>query len=399
MISSSDILNAMKAFENDLIAIRRQIHAHPELGFEEHRTATLVASKLKEWGIEVTEGIGRTGVVGTLRGNRSGNRSIALRADMDALPLIEKTGLPYASTVTGKMHACGHDGHTTMLLGAARYLSENRDFAGMVHFIFQPAEEGLGGGRLMVEEGLFDRFPADAVYGMHNEPGRPVGEFGLRPGPFLAASDTWQVTFIGTGGHGGAAPHLATDPTIPAAQFILAAQAIVGRNISALEPSVISVGHIAAGAEGAPNIIPDTVVVKGTARSYSPAVRDTIERRLAEVSEGLAATHGCRAEPVYVRRYPPLINDAEATAKAVRAASDIVGRDKIDDDSVRQTGAEDFSFMLEARPGAMIMIGNGRNDDGSFHFVHTPHYDFNDEIITLGAAYWVSLVQQELSAP
>lgn len=397
MKAGSDILAALKAYEAELIAIRQDIHAHPELGFEEKRTAALVAGKLAEWGIEVVEGVAKTGVVGTLRGNLPGERAVALRADLDALPLTEKTGLPYASREEGRMHACGHDGHTTMLLGAARYLSENRDFAGTVHFIFQPAEEGLGGGRLMVEEGLFERFPADAVYGMHNEAGRTVGEFGLRPGPFLAASDTWQVTFVGTGGHGGAAPHLATDPTIPAAHFILAAQAIVGRNISSLEPAVISVGHIAAGAPGAPNIIPDTVLVKGTARSYSPAVRDTIERRLAEVAEGLAVTHGCRAEPVYTRRYPPLINHPEATAKAVRAASRIVGSENVEADAVRLTGAEDFAFMLEVKPGAMIMIGNGRDEDGSFHFVHTPRYDFNDDIITLGAAYWVSIVNEELS--
>jgi hippurate hydrolase len=315
---------------------------------------------------------------------------------MDALFIDEKTGAAHSSTVPGKMHACGHDGHTTMLLGAARYLSENRDFAGTVHFVFQPAEEGLGGGRLMVEEGLFDRFPADAVYGMHNNPGRPVGEFGIRPGAMMAAADTWTVSFGGTGGHGGSAPHLATDPTVVLAHFILAAQAIVGRNVPSVEPAVISVGHIAAGAAGSPNIIPPEVVVSGTARSYSPAVRDTLERRLRETADGLAATYGCTAEVHYHRRYPPLINHPEQTAIAAGVAAGIVGADKVATDIPRITGAEDFSFMLQQRPGAFILIGNGVEPDGSYHYVHTPHYDFNDAIIALGATYWVSLVGHEL---
>jgi hippurate hydrolase len=390
------VLDAIKAYEADLVAIRHDIHAHPETGFEEVRTAALVAKTLRGWGIETHEGIAKTGVVGTLKGDRPGQRAVALRADMDALFIDEKTGAAHSSTVPGKMHACGHDGHTTMLLGAARYLSENRDFAGTVHFVFQPAEEGLGGGRLMVEEGLFDRFPADAVYGMHNNPGRPVGEFGIRPGPMMAAADTWTVSFGGTGGHGGSAPHLATDPTVVLAHFILAAQAIVGRNVPSVEPAVISVGHIAAGAAGSPNIIPPEVVVSGTARSYSPAVRDTLERRLRETAEGLAATYRCTAAVHYHRRYPPLINHPEQTAIAAGVAAGIVGADKVATDIPRLTGAEDFSFMLQQRPGAFILIGNGVEPDGSYHYVHTPHYDFNDAIITLGATYWVSLVGHEL---
>ncbi|KGM32004.1 M20 aminoacylase family protein [Inquilinus limosus] len=391
-----DILAEIKGYEDELIAIRRDIHAHPETGFEEVRTAALVAKTLRGLGIETHEGIAKTGVVGTLKGTRPGNRAVALRADMDALFIEEKTGLPYASTVPGKMHACGHDGHTAMLLGAARYLSENRDFAGTVHFIFQPAEEGLGGGQKMVEEGLFDRFPADAVYGMHNNPGRAVGEFGLRPGPMLAASDTWTVAFGGTGGHGGSAPHLATDPTVVLAHFILAAQAIVGRNVPAVEPAVISVGHVAGGSAGSPNIIPPEVVVSGTARSYSPKVRDTLERRLRETAEGLAATYGCTARVDYQRRYPPLVNHPEQTDIAAGVAASIVGADKVATSIPPITGAEDFSFMLEQRPGAFIMIGNGVNPDGSYHYVHTPHYDFNDAILALGSTYWVTLVRQEL---
>lgn len=398
MTDIQDLFAEIEPFRAELVAIRQDIHAHPELGFEETRTAALVAGKLRSWGIEVTEGIARTGVVGTLRGRLPGNRAIGLRADLDALALTEKTGLPYASTNPGRMHACGHDGHTTMLLGAARYLAANPDFAGTVQFIFQPAEEGLGGGREMVAEGLFERFPVDRVYGMHNEAGRPVGEFVTAPGPYMAAGDTWQVTFVGTGGHGGAAPHLATDPTVPAAHFILAVQSIIGRNVPSKDAAVISVGHLAAGAVGAPNIIPDTVLVKGTARCYAPEIRDLIERRLAEIAAGTAAAHGCRAEPVYTRRYPPLVNDPEATAIAAAAAARVAGTGQVEANGPRHTGSEDFAFMLAARPGAMIMIGNGVKPDGTAHFVHTPHYDFNDEIIPLGVAYWVSLVQAELAA-
>jgi amidohydrolase len=390
------IASAIKAYEPELIAIRRDIHAHPETGFEEERTAALVAKTLRGWGIETHEGIAKTGVVGTLKGDRSGHRAIALRADMDALFIEEKTGLDHCSTVPGKMHACGHDGHTAMLLGAARYLAENRDFAGTVHFIFQPAEEGLGGGRVMVDEGLFDRFPADAVYGMHNQPGRPVGEFGIRPGPMLAAADSWKVTFGGTGGHGGSKPHIATDPTITLGHFILAVQNIIGRNIPAIEPAVISIGHVSGGALEATSIIPSEVVVAGTARSYAPAVRDTLERRLREVAEGLAAVQGCTAQISYQRIYPPLVNAEEQTAIAVAVAGDLVGSDRVDANIAPITGAEDFSFMLEKKPGAFIMIGNGVNADGSYHGVHTPHYDFNDDILGLGVSYWVGLANREL---
>ncbi len=262
-----DILAGLKAYESELIAIRRDIHRHPETGFEERRTAAIVAEKLKSWGIEVAEGIAKTGVVGTLRGARPGQRSIGLRADLDALNIEEIAGREHRSTVPGKMHACGHDGHTTMLLGAARYLAQRPDFAGEVHFIFQPAEEGLGGGRLMVEEGLFERFPVDAVYGMHNAPGLPAGTLASRKGPFFAASDTWTVTFRGSGGHGGAGAHLATDPTLVLAQFITAIQTIVSRNVQAIDVAVISVGHILAGHFNSPNISPAEAVVRGTSIS------------------------------------------------------------------------------------------------------------------------------------
>jgi hippurate hydrolase len=390
------IVDVLKAYEPELIEIRRDIHRHPETGFEETRTAKLVADKLRSWGVDVVEGIAKTGVVGTLKGQRPGQRAIGLRADLDALHIKEIEGRDYRSTVPGKMHACGHDGHTAMLLGAAKYLAENPDFGGHVHFIFQPAEEGLGGGRLMVEEGLFERFPVDAVYGMHNAPGLPVGTFATRKGPFLAASDSWTVTFRGTGGHGGAGAHLATDPTIVLAQFIMGLQTIVSRNVQAIETAVVSVGHVGGGDIDAKNIIPSEVVVAGTSRSYKPAIRDLLERRLTELAHATAGAYGCSAVVDYDRRYPPLVTHAEQTDVSVAAAKALVGEAKVNGDAPQLTGSEDFSFMLEARPGGFVMIGNGVAPDGSFHNVHTPGYDFNDEILALGAGYWVSLVEEEL---
>jgi hippurate hydrolase len=394
----ADILEDLKAYEPELIEIRRDIHRHPETGFEEFRTAALVADKLRALGLEVSEGIAKTGVVGTLKGRKPGQRAVGLRADLDALHIQEVAGRDYGSTVPGKMHACGHDGHTTMLLGAARYLAEHPDFGGTVHFIFQPAEEGLGGGKVMVEEGLFERFPVDAVYGMHNAPGLPVGTFMTRKGPFLAASDTWTVTFHGTGGHGGAGAHLATDTSLVQAQFILALQTIVSRNVKATDTAVVSVGSVSGGDWGSPNIIPPRMVVRGTARSYSPEVRDLIEKRLTELAHASAAAFGCTAEVDYNRRYPPLVTHGPETDVSLTAARALVGAGAVIAEGPMQTGAEDFSFMLEARPGGFIMIGNGVNPDGSYHNVHTPGYDFNEEILTLGAGYWVSLVQEVLGS-
>ena len=379
----------------DLTAIRRDIHRHPETAFEEQRTSQIVADKLTSWGIEIHRGLATTGVVGTLKGNRPGQKTIGLRADMDALHLQEKNDFDYASSIPDKMHACGHDGHTTMLLGAARQLAAAPDFAGTVHFIFQPAEEGLGGARVMIEEGLFDKFPCDVVYGMHNMPGFPVGHFAIRPGAMLASSDSWEVTFKGTGGH-GAMPDRGTDPTFVAAQFIVAVQGIIGRNVSSSHAAVLSVGHIAAGTAGSPNVIPSEVLIRGTARSFSPAIRSLLERRLAEVAAGIAQAGGCEAVSKYHRRYPALINAAEQTAIAVEAAAATVGRENVDPNTQPIAGAEDFAFMLEKKPGAYIMIGNGGTVEGGCHNVHSPLYDFNDEILTTGAAYWMNLVQLEL---
>jgi len=387
-----DLLTAEEA---DLTAIRRDIHRHPETAFEEQRTSQIVADRLTAWGIEIHRGLGKTGVVGTLKGKRPGQKTIGLRADMDALHLQEKNDFDYASVHANKMHACGHDGHTTMLLGAAKHLAAAPDFAGTVHFIFQPAEEGEGGARVMIEDGLFDRFNCDAVYGMHNMPGLPKGHFAIRSGPMLAASDSWQVAFKGTGGH-GAMPHMGTDPTQPAAQFILAVQGIIGRNVPPTQTAVLSVGHIHAGSFGSPNVIPSEVLVRGTARSYTPEVRALLQHRLGEVARSIAAAGGCEADYTYFKRYPPLVNSAEQTSIAVEAAALTVGRDKVDPNTPPITGAEDFAFMLEKKPGAYIMIGNGGDKEGGCHYVHSPLYDFNDAILTTGAAYWVNLVQLEL---
>lgn len=393
---SKDLLKDMQAYRDELTAIRRDIHQHPETAFEENRTADIVAARLTEWGIPIHRGLGKTGVVGTLKGKRPGQRAIALRADMDALNLQEKNTFAHKSVHDGKMHACGHDGHTTMLLGAAKHLARNPDFAGTLHFIFQPAEEGEAGARVMIEDGLFEKFPCDAVYGMHNMPGLKTGEFAIRPGPMMAASDTWTAVFRGTGGH-GAMPHMGTDPTMPAAAFVTTTQGIIGRNVNPQHAAVVSVGHIAGGSYGSPNVIPSEVTIRGTARSYTPEDRDLLERRLGEIAQGIAAAHGCTVDYNYLRRYPSLRNAPEQTALALKAAALTVGADKTDGDVEPLTGAEDFAFMLEKKPGAYILIGNGGSiADGSCHYVHTPHYDFNDQILVTGAAYWVNLVDVEL---
>lgn len=372
-----------------LTALRHQIHQHPEIGFEEWHTARLIADTLHSWGIEAATGIGGTGIVATLKGRYPGSGSIGLRADMDALYIQEQTGLPYASTQPGKMHACGHDGHVAMLLGAARYLALHPDFAGTVHFIFQPAEEGLGGAPAMLQDGLLERFPCEALYGLHNKPGVDVGTFALRSGPMLCASDTWQVVFYGTGGHGGSGAHLSIDPTLPAAQFISALQTIISRNVPAMDAAVLSIGHIRAGDENAPNVIPDRVTITGTGRSYSPAIRELLAQRLETLAQHCAQGYGARADVRYDHQYPVLVNPPENAARAVRAAQQV---GEVDDRMTPLLGAEDFAFMLEQRPGAFVMLGNGATSA-----LHTPHYDFNDALLPLGIRYWATLVYQELA--
>ncbi len=376
----------------ELTAIRRDIHAHPEMGLEEKRTAALVAAYLREWGLDVAEGVGHTGVVGTLRGRRPGQGAIGLRADMDALAIQEATGLPYASTRPGVMHACGHDGHTTMLLGAARFLAEAPDFAGTVHFIFQPAEEGRGGADAMLADGLFDRFPCDAVYGMHTGAGRPLGLFELRKGPFMASAGMWKVVFTGNGGHGGSKPHLASDLSVALAHFVLGLQTVIGRNVPPGETAVLSVGHIAGGAADSPNVMPAEMVVSGTVRAFTRPTREVLERRLHELAQGFAALQGCAATVEVRWITAPLVNHPEQTDAATSAARAVAGAAAVDANAEPTTGGEDFAAMLEARPGAFLFVGNGTSPG-----VHTPMFDFNDELLPIGAAYWISLVQQELA--
>jgi len=378
-----------------MTAWRRDLHAHPELGFEEHRTAAFVAAELRAAGIETAEGLAGTGVVGTLRGAHPGNRAVALRADMDALAMPEMTGAPYASTVQGKMHACGHDGHTAMLLGAAKWLAANRGrFAGTVHLVFQPAEESRGGGQRMVAEGLFERFPADAVYALHNLPGLPLGTIAVPKGPVLASSDTWETLFRGRGTH-GAKPHLGTDATLAAAQFIAALHTIVARELDPMGVGVVSVGHMAAGNPEAPNVIPAEVRLRGTARALTPETRDLLERRIGEIGRGMAATHAVEVDYIYTRRLGPTVNHTAQAAVMHRAAAATVGVAQALDDYPPITAGEDFSAMLEARPGAYAWLGTGEpaHPEG-FH--HNPHFDFNDAALPHGAAFLASIVETEL---
>ena len=381
----------------EIAAIRRDIHAHPELGREERRTSALVVQKLRDWGIEVVEHVGGFGVVGTIRGKRPGQGAIGLRADMDALALIEQTSLPYASTTPGRMHACGHDGHTAMLLGAAKVLAENPDFAGTVQLIFQPAEEGLGGARAMLEDGLLARFPCDAVYGMHNMPGIPVGRIALRNGPFMAGSGRWKVRFSGTGGHGGNSAHLASDLAVVLATFITLLQTIVSRNVPAIETAVVSVGHVQGGAPESLNVMPAELVVGGTMRAFTPAIQSLLETRISELAELAAQSQGASASVEMWWNAIPLANPEPQAQIAAMAARSAVGSEHVDEEAVPVTGGEDFAFMMQAKPGAFVFLGNGAAKTGTVHALHTPHYDFNDAALPHGIAYWVSLVRQELA--
>jgi amidohydrolase len=381
------IVNRVADLHGEITGWRRDIHAHPELLFDVHRTAASVAEKLKAFGCdEVVTGLGRTGVVGVIRGGKQGgSRVIGLRADMDALPITEANDLPYKSSVPGKMHACGHDGHTAMLLGAARYLTETRNFAGTAVVIFQPAEEGGGGGREMVKDGMMDRFGIQEVYGMHNYPGLPVGEFAIRPGPMMAAADRIYIDIEGRGAH-AAKPHQGIDSVLVGAQIVNQLQSIVARNIDPLEAAVVSICQFNAGS--ADNIIPQTARLSGTARSLTNEVQDVLEARVREVVEGTAKLYGAKVKLVYKRDYPVTRNHAEQAAFAASVASDVVGNERVDTAVAPVMGAEDFSFMLNARPGAFIFVGNGDSAG-----LHHPSYDFNDEAIPVGTSYWVRLVE------
>ena len=386
------IVNRVADLHADITEWRRDLHMHPELQYDVHRTAGSVAEKLKAFGCdEVVTGLGRTGVVGVIRGKKGvPGKTIGLRADMDALPIEEANDLPYKSTVPGKMHACGHDGHTAMLLGAARYLTETRNFSGTAVVIFQPAEEGGGGGKAMVDDGLMDRFGIEEVFGMHNYPGMPVGAFGIRPGPVMAAADALTIDIQGVGAH-AARPHFGVDPVLVGAQIINALQSVVSRNVDPLKSAVVSICMFRAG--NTDNVIPQTVQLRGTARSLAPEVRDLLEKRLPVVVESTATAYGAKAKLTYKRGYPVLVNHDKQTEFAASVASQIAGQDKVDTGLPPMMGAEDFSFMLNARPGAFIWMGNGTSAG-----LHHPSYNFNDEAIPFGTSYWVKLVETALPA-
>jgi hippurate hydrolase len=386
-------ITADHAFMKKMIAIRHDIHAHPETAFEEVRTSALVAEFLEGLGMEVHRGLGKTGVVGTLKGKRPGQKVIALRADMDALHITEDTGVAYTSQVAGKMHACGHDGHTTMLLGAAEKLAANPDFAGTVRFIFQPAEEGGGGANEMIKDGLFDLFPTDAIYGVHNGPMDPLGQMTTRVGPYTSASDDWEIVFEGTGGH-GASPEKATDPTVAAGQFMASLGNVVSRHVALTDWAVVSIGHVAGGERESANIIPAKVMVAGTARSYRPEVRDTLQREITRLAEGCAMAGGVEAHVDYERGYPPLVNTADEVAVTGRAHAASMGAEMADTKAPAIGASEDFAYFLEKIPGAYVSIGNGDGPDAVF--VHTPKFDFNDKLIPIGVAYWMNIVAEEL---
>jgi hippurate hydrolase len=384
------VINRVADFEDEIAAWRRDFHTYPELQYEVQRTAGRVAELLRSFGVdEVVTGIGRTGVVGVIKGRNGGaGRTIGLRADMDALPINERSGKPYASRTAGRMHACGHDGHTAMLLGAAKYLAETRNFAGSVAVIFQPAEEGGAGGRAMLKDGLMERFGIAEVFGMHNLPGLPVGRFAIRPGGIMAATDEFIITLEGVGGH-AAIPQQAIDPVVIAAQLILALQTVVSRNLDPMRSAVLSITMLEAG--NAFNVIPRSVRLTGTIRTLAEAERQFMEQRLRTITSGIAATFGAKVEIGYRRGYPPTVNALEQTSFAAAVARSVAGDAQVDDQADGTMGGEDFAYMLEARPGAYIFIGNGDSTG-----LHTDTYDFNDEAIPVGVSYWARLVEMAL---
>ncbi|MEM6273837.1 MAG: M20 aminoacylase family protein [Myxococcota bacterium] len=377
---------------DEMTAWRRDLHAHPELAFEEVRTSGLVAEKLAGWGLDVHRGLAKTGVVGVLRGAGGEGPMIGLRADMDALPMQEANTFEHASTIPGKMHGCGHDGHTTMLLGAAKFLSENRDFRGSVAFIFQPAEEGHGGGREMVREGLFERFPCELVFGMHNWPELPKGEAAVMPGPMMAASDSVELVITGKGGH-AAMPHLSVDPVVVSAHVITALQTLTSRSVNPVNASVVSICDMHAGV-GAGNVIPQTVKLKGTARAFDEDTRRTLEKGIERIATHVAQGLGAEAMVKYQRGYPPTINDPTQAELAATVLGEMLGAEHVHRDLPPCMGGEDFAFMLEKRPGAYIWMGQAGGPSGCM--VHNPRYDFNDAILPLGASYWARLVEHVL---
>ena len=387
-------IDRIRSYHGELTSVRRDIHAHPELSFQEDRTSALVADKLTAWGIEVHRGLAKTGIVGVIPGKkRTSGRGIGLRADMDCLPMHEKNSFEHKSKNEGRMHACGHDGHTTMLLGAARYLAETRNFDGTAYLIFQPAEEGGGGGEVMVKEGLFERFPANEVYALHNWPGLPPGKMAVRAGPVMAATDEVQITVHGRGGH-GAMPHLAVDPVLAAAHIITALQSIASRNVSPIEAVVVSICSMATSQVGVFNVIPDHVKLVGTVRSFQAETRDLAERRVREIVTKTAEALGASAEVTYARGYPATVNSAREAQFAAQVGKRLFGADNVITEHEPTMGGEDFSFLLQERPGAYVFLGQGGAQGGCL--LHNPNYDFNDEVIPLGAGYLAALVEEAL---
>jgi amidohydrolase len=376
----------------DMKTWRHHLHAHPETAFEETATSAFVADKLRSFGLEVHTGLAKTGVVAVLRGGSNGD-AIGLRADLDALHVHERTGVAHASRNEGKMHACGHDGHTTMLLGAAAVLARKKHLAGTVYFIFQPAEENEGGGRVMVEEGLFDRFPMRAVYGMHNWPRKPLGTFAMRVGPLMGAYDIFEIIVTGKGAHAAMA-YTGKDPMLFAAHTINALQTIVARNLHPLDAGVVSVTQVHGGDTW--NVIPQEVVLRGTVRTFKREVQDLIEERMKRIVAGVAATFDMTATLRYERRYPATINAATETQHAIAAAAAVVGAEQVDTDPTPEMGSEDFAFMLQKKPGCYVWLGAGAGPDTPN--IHSPHYDFNDDALSIGASYWVTLAEQQLGA-
>ncbi len=387
-------IERIRSYHRELTALRRDIHAHPELAFHEDRTSNLVADKLSAWGIDVHRGLAKTGIVGVIPGKKkTSGRAIGLRADMDCLPMHERNTFEHKSQNAGRMHACGHDGHTTMLLGAARYLSETRNFDGTAYVIFQPAEEGGGGGQVMVQEGLFERFPANEVYGLHNWPGLPPGKMAVRAGPVMAATDEVQITVRGRGGH-GAMPHLAIDPVVVSAQIITALQTIASRTVSPLDSVVVSICSMATSQVGVFNVIPDEVKLVGTVRTFQPETRALAERRVREIATKTAEAFGASAEVTYARGYPATVNSAREAQFAAQVGQRLFGKDNVITEHEPTMGGEDFSYMLQARPGAYVFLGQGGAPGGCM--LHNPNYDFNDEVIPLGAGYLAALVEEAL---
>ena len=387
-------IESIRQFHQELTTLRRDLHAHPEIGFQELRTSGIVAGSLEALGIEVHRGIGKTGVVGVIRGKEhTSGRMVGLRADMDALPITEAGQSQYCSTKPGLMHACGHDGHTAVLLGAAKYLAQTRNFNGTAVLIFQPAEEGLGGAKAMLDDGLFERFPCDEIYALHNWPALPPGTIGINPGPMMAASDKFEIVIEGRGGH-GAHPYQTIDPIVVAAQVILGLQTIVSRNVHPIDSAVVSIGSLQAGNPAGPSVIPGDARIVGTVRTFKDSVQALVESRMRVLAESIAQAHGAKAELRYQRSYPATINTPRHANFVADVATELFGVDRVVRDLIPSMGSEDFSFMLGVKPGAYFRLGQGGAESGTL--LHNSRYDFNDEVIPVGGAMFAAIIERSM---